>query len=87
MFIATDSPLPASALLVLRFQLGDEGICHEIEGRVIWANRPGSAGDRAPGMGVEFTDPAACAALARELEGIAPAAPTLRAKRRKRDES
>jgi uncharacterized protein (TIGR02266 family) len=87
MFIATESPHAASTLVVVRFRLEAGGTCHEIDGRVVWANQPGAAGARAPGMGVEFTDPAACAKLARELEGIGPPARPIAAAKRERGAS
>ena len=45
---------------------------HEVEGRVVWS-RDGSdeAGmERAPGMGIQFTDRVAAAKLARELDDL-----------------
>jgi len=75
MFVATQEPLPVRALTVLRFRVTPGGHTHEIEGRVVWVNRPDVAEAPAAGMGIEFTDPAACARLARDLEGIASAVP------------
>jgi hypothetical protein len=70
MFIATDEPLPEHTQLALRFRLEDGGVLHEIEGRVVWANRPDDDHPHTRGMGVEFGSPAARALLARELEGL-----------------
>jgi uncharacterized protein (TIGR02266 family) len=70
MFIATDEPLPERTQLALRFRLEDGGALHEIEGRVVWANRPEDDHSHTRGMGVEFGNPAARALLARELEGL-----------------
>lgn len=68
MFIETDEPLPAEAALKARFRLPGSDAVHEIEGRVVWS-QPGG-GRQAPGMGIEFTDAVAVAALARELERL-----------------
>ena len=68
LFIETESPQREGARLKLRFRLPESQITHEIEGRVAWARRPGSQGS--PGMGIEFTDRAAAARLARELAGL-----------------
>jgi uncharacterized protein (TIGR02266 family) len=70
MFIATDEPLPEHTLFALRFRLQDGGALHEMEGRVVWANRPEDDQARSCGMGIEFGNPAARALLARELEGL-----------------
>jgi Tfp pilus assembly protein PilZ len=70
MFIATDEPLPVHALLALRFRLEDGGLLHEIEGCVVWANRPEEDHALTCGMGIEFGNPAARGLLARELEGL-----------------
>jgi hypothetical protein len=42
----------------------------EIEGRVVWRRRAGDPGHHSPGMGIEFTDRAGAARLARELETL-----------------
>ena len=68
LFIETESPQREGARLKLRFRLPEGEITHEIEGRVVWARRPGSPGS--PGMGIEFTDRAAAARLARELAAL-----------------
>ena len=72
LFIESESPLPQGTHLKVRFRLSagsGEGSVHEIEGRVVWTQAP-EAGERqrAPGMGISFTDAVATAALARELE-------------------
>ena len=72
LFIESESPLPEGTHLKVRFRLGGaagEGAVHEIEGRVVWTQAP-TEGEtqRAPGMGISFTDAVATAALARELE-------------------
>jgi hypothetical protein len=54
----------------MRFRLPGGSMTHEIEGRVVWRRRPGDPGSYSPGMGIEFTDPAAAAKLARELERL-----------------
>ena len=67
LFVETESPQREGTSLKLRFRLPESELAHEIEGRVVWARRPGSPGGQAPGMGIEFTDRAASARLAREL--------------------
>jgi len=70
MFIESESPLSQGASLKLRFRLPGGATEHEIEGRVVWCKRPTDPGHHAPGMGIEFTDRGAAAALARELESL-----------------
>jgi hypothetical protein len=81
LFIESDAPLAAGALLKLRFRLAAGRALHEIEGRVVWSKRAetgsaaGSAGAGAgsagsAGMGIEFLDRAAARALARDLEAL-----------------
>jgi uncharacterized protein (TIGR02266 family) len=73
MFIETDAPLPPGTALRLRFRLPGGEALHAIEGRVTWQHREADAraGDVRPGgMGVAFTDAAAAARLARELETL-----------------
>ena len=76
MFIETEQPARNGARLKVRFRLSAEGALHEIEGRVAWsigAAAPDESLARSPGMGIEFTDAVASAALARELERDEPA--------------
>lgn len=56
-FIQTDLPLPPGTNLNLRFQ-PPGGPQLDIEGRVIWVNRPrnGRSESLNPGMGVQFMD-------------------------------
>ena len=71
MFIETEEPAPGGTRLKLTFRLPEGQHTHEIEGRVAWAMVAAVAEGsptRTPGMGIEFTDAVACAALARELE-------------------
>jgi type IV pilus assembly protein PilZ len=70
MFVETEEPIPLEAALKARFRLPGSDVVHEIEGRVAWTQGAGDGGRRAPGMGVEFTDSVAVAALARELERL-----------------
>jgi uncharacterized protein (TIGR02266 family) len=71
LFVATEEPLPPGAGLVLRFRLPGRDVLHTVEGRVVWREPPDAAGTaRTPGMGIAFTDAAATAALARELERL-----------------
>jgi uncharacterized protein (TIGR02266 family) len=70
MFIETEDSPPVGTRLKVRFCLPSGAAPHEIEARVAWAMESGSDGSLAPspGMGIEFTDGVASAALARELE-------------------
>jgi len=70
MFIETAEPLPVSTPIRVRFRLPQGPELHEIEGRVVWHQRgdAGPAGERAAGMGIEFTQAACTASLARHLE-------------------
>jgi uncharacterized protein (TIGR02266 family) len=73
LFIETDAPLPPGSVLRVRFRLPGGSALHAIEGRVTWQHRQveARAGDVRPGgMGVAFTDAAAAAKLARELEEL-----------------
>jgi uncharacterized protein (TIGR02266 family) len=70
LFIETDSPLFEHSVLKMRFQLPGGETSHEIEGRVVWRRHPRDPGSYSPGMGIEFTDRAAAAVLARELETL-----------------
>lgn len=70
MFIESDRPLPAGSLLKVRFQLPGRPGQHEIEGQVVWSRLPTGPPASAPGMGIEFIDRRAAAALAGELELI-----------------
>jgi type IV pilus assembly protein PilZ len=56
-FVQTDKPLPPGTLLNLRFR-PSAGAEIDVEGRVIWVNRPRpeSPESRNPGMGVQFVD-------------------------------
>jgi type IV pilus assembly protein PilZ len=57
-FIQTDQPHPPGTHLNLRFQPPNGARQIDVEGRVIWVNRPrhGSAEAGNPGMGVQFMD-------------------------------
>jgi len=73
LFIETEAPLPLGTALRLRFRLPGGSALHAIEGRVTWQYRDADAraGEIRPGgMGVAFTDAAAAAKLARELETL-----------------
>ena len=70
LFIETETPLHEHSALKMRFRLPGSGTTHEIEGRVVWRRRPHDPGSHSPGMGIEFTDRAATASLARELETL-----------------
>lgn len=69
LFVESDDPLALETHVKVRFRLGSGGPLHEIEGRVVWSGIPEDGG-KTPGMGIEFTNAAASAALARELERL-----------------
>jgi type IV pilus assembly protein PilZ len=71
LFIECEEPLPMGSVVKLRFRLPHSDALHELEGRISWT-RDGQTGDRslAPGMGVQFTDPASTGPLARELDHL-----------------
>jgi uncharacterized protein (TIGR02266 family) len=71
LFLETAEPIRVGTRLRLRFRLPGGRTLHELDGRVVWAMaaRPGAGSPApSPGIGVEFTDVAATAALAHELE-------------------
>jgi len=71
MFVETEGALAVGTRLVLRFRVPGGAITHEREGRVAWSMPAGAAARSpapSPGMGIEFVDTAATAALAHELE-------------------
>lgn len=73
LFIETEAPLVLGSALRLRFRLPGGASLHAIEGRVTWQHRAEGAGAgeaRPSGMGIAFTDAAAAARLARELEQL-----------------
>lgn len=69
LFVATEDPLDEATRLRLRFSLPG-GSVHELDGRVVWANRPTDRHPHTRGMGIEFLEPGDCAALALELETL-----------------
>jgi uncharacterized protein (TIGR02266 family) len=68
LFIQTDAPFARGERFVARFRLDPEAPLHTIASRVAWSVPPPEDARHAPGMGVEFTDAAAAASLARELD-------------------
>jgi uncharacterized protein (TIGR02266 family) len=72
LFVATDEPLDPESRIALRFRLPGGERLHTLQGRVVWANPPAKGRTRNVGMGIEFTEPAACVNLARELETLEP---------------
>ena len=70
LFIECEEPLPPGTPSRCASASRAASALHEIEGRVAWVQAPSADATRAPGMGVEFTDAVAIAALARELERL-----------------
>jgi Tfp pilus assembly protein PilZ len=72
LFIETVAPLPCNSSIEVCFRLAAGAAPHRIPGRVVFRHLPASSGGigRTTGMGIEFTDPAAAARVARELEGL-----------------
>ncbi len=70
LFIRTEEPLAPGSALKLRFQLPGSEDQHELPGRVVWSNAAGGPESGTPGMGIEFTDRAASARLARALDRL-----------------
>jgi len=70
MFLETERQLAPGTPLKLRFKLSSDDEIHEIEGAVIWQRVDASRdpAERASGLGIRFTDPAAISRLARALE-------------------
>jgi uncharacterized protein (TIGR02266 family) len=71
LFVATDDPPPPGSALRIRFRVPGGAREHDLAARVVWTHRPGDPGSQSHGMGLAFTSPAACAALAAELEANA----------------
>jgi uncharacterized protein (TIGR02266 family) len=72
LFIETEELIEIGKPIRVRFRLPECSQVHEIEGRVAWHQRArsGAPTTRAPGMGVEFLDAGAAAAVARDLDGL-----------------
>lgn len=72
LFIETAAPLPRHTPLEVCFRLLPGAPVHRVPGRVVFSHAPASSGGigRASGMGIEFTDDAAAARVARELEAL-----------------
>jgi len=72
LFIETEEPVEIGTPIRVRFRLPESDHVHEVKGRVAWHQRAaaGAPATRAPGMGIEFVDAAATAALARDLDGL-----------------
>lgn len=71
MFLQTDLLLARGDTVKVRFRIPGGERLHELEARVKWAHAARrETGDsvHVPGVGLQFMDPAATAALARELE-------------------
>jgi len=70
LFVSTDEPLEPDCRIAVRFRLPGGDRLYTLQGRVVWANPPVEGRTRNVGMGIEFTEPAACVNLARELEAL-----------------
>jgi len=72
LFIETEDPIAIGSPIKVRFRLPGFGQIHEIEGRVVWHQQAisGEPTTRPPGMGIEFVDAAATAALEGEFDQI-----------------
>ena len=71
LFLETEEPLAVGSHLELRFRLPGGQRLYRLAGRVIWRQEPGGPGaPRAPGVGIEFLDPAATAELGHELDAL-----------------
>lgn len=73
MFVQCEDPLPKNTTVKVRFRVGDDTTeLIEMEARVAWSQTALEHGDatRDPGMGLQFTDRVAIAALGRILEKL-----------------
>ena len=73
MFLQTDLVMTRGDIVKVRFRIPGGELLHELEARVTWhqAARPDPNGNlRSPGVGLQFSDQAATAAVARELEDL-----------------
>jgi uncharacterized protein (TIGR02266 family) len=74
MFLQTDLALTRGEPIKVRFRVPGGETLHELEARVTWSHvaKPDTADElRTPGVGLQFTDPTATSALARDLEDYA----------------
>lgn len=71
MFLQTELDLQTGDMVKVRFRVPGAELLHEFESKVTWAqtqpSQPNSP-THVPGVGLQFKDPSAIAALARELE-------------------
>ena len=74
MFLQTELDLKRGDIVKVRFRVPSGELLHEFESRVTWSetnpSRPTST-THVPGVGLQFKDAGAIAALARELEDFA----------------
>jgi uncharacterized protein (TIGR02266 family) len=70
LFIETEEPIAIGTPIKVRLRLPGFDRIHEIEGRVVSHEQviSGEPTTRPPGMGIEFLDAGAAAALARDLD-------------------
>lgn len=74
MFLQTDLVMKRGEIVKVRFRIPGGDVLHELEARVTWYHeaKPEANGSvRSPGVGLQFTDPAKTASLARELDDFA----------------
>jgi Tfp pilus assembly protein PilZ len=71
MFLQTDLVMSRGDTVKVRFRIPGGELLHEFEARVTWYHSAKQESDGSvctPGVGLQFTDPSAATALARELE-------------------
>ncbi len=74
MFLQTDLDMSRGDTVKVRFRIPGGELLHELDACVTWhhaAKQEADGSKRSPGVGLQFIDPSATAALARELEDFA----------------
>jgi uncharacterized protein (TIGR02266 family) len=74
MFLQTELVMSRGDIVKVRFRIPGGELLHELEARVTWyhaARLEPNGSVRSPGVGLQFTNPAKTAALARELDDFA----------------
>jgi Tfp pilus assembly protein PilZ len=73
MFLQTEIEMQRGESVKVRFRIPGGECLHELEARVTWyhpAQQKPNGSLRTPGVGLQFVDPMATGALARELEDL-----------------